>query len=423
MWSDNETETDLLDFSHLVEAVTTIIANDRLLPSTIGVYGDWGSGKSSLLRMIQKKMESDEDVLCLSFNGWLFEGYENAKTALMGAILDEIGKKRGEVVKVTGVFKKLVKSVDVLKMSGWAAKHGIAYAAAGHWGLTATAGIDAWSWLKGLAEKGKDIKAEDLKEFVKEAPKDDEDLRRTIIEFRDDFKELLGETKLRRLVVMIDDLDRCNPDTIIETLEAIKLFLFVPNTVFILGADERLIKYAVRRRFPEFPGGERAEVGRDYLEKLIQFPVRVPPLGRPEMETYIALLFAEISTLTAEQREQARIKSVRRTASQINEVTFNLKVAEELFGADKLPDDLAEGLRLGAQLAKVLTVGLNGNPRQGKRFLNTLLMRISMAKSRGVELKRRILAKLMLLEYFKPEFFKVLATAQVQENGRPKLIG
>jgi hypothetical protein len=53
-------------------------------------------------------------------------------------------------------------------------------------------------------------------------------------------------------------------------LEAIKLFLFVPRQFFILGADERLIEYAVRRRFPELPGSD-AEVGRDYLEKLFKY--------------------------------------------------------------------------------------------------------------------------------------------------------
>ena len=61
------------------------------------------------------------------------------------------------------------------------------------------------------------------------------------------------------------------------------------------------MKYAVRRRFPELPG-ERAEVGRDYLEKLVQFPVRIPPLGRAEMETYINLLFAEKAGLSKEDR-------------------------------------------------------------------------------------------------------------------------
>ena len=84
MWSDNESNLDLLGCSHLVRAVTTVINNELLLPATIGVFGDWGSGKSSLMKMVEFELSGSHDVLVLSFNGWLFEGYEDAKTALMG---------------------------------------------------------------------------------------------------------------------------------------------------------------------------------------------------------------------------------------------------------------------------------------------------------------------------------------------------
>ena len=69
-----------------------------------------------------------------------------------------------------------------------------------------------------------------------------------IEDFHKDFTQLLAETKIKRLIVFIDDLDRCNPDTVIETLEAIKLFLYVDGTVFIISADERLIEYSVRQK-------------------------------------------------------------------------------------------------------------------------------------------------------------------------------
>src|SRR5660397_114055 len=88
---------------------------------------------------------------------------------------------------------------------------------------------------------------------------------RNVMGFREDFKELLEEAEIERLVVLIDDLDRCLPPTIIQTLEAIKLFLSVGNVAFVIGADERLVHYAVRERFPELPG-DRVDVGRDYLE-------------------------------------------------------------------------------------------------------------------------------------------------------------
>lgn len=84
MWSDNEAELDLLGFQHLKNAVCAIIRDDTLLPATIGVFGDWGSGKSSLLQLVRPELGSDRDTLVLSFNGWLFEGYEDAKSALMG---------------------------------------------------------------------------------------------------------------------------------------------------------------------------------------------------------------------------------------------------------------------------------------------------------------------------------------------------
>jgi predicted KAP-like P-loop ATPase len=90
MWSDNETEVDLLRFQYLASAVIKIVKTPHLLPTTIGVFGDWGSGKSSLLKIVEKELVSDPAIMCLSFNGWLFEGFEDAKTALMGTILDEI---------------------------------------------------------------------------------------------------------------------------------------------------------------------------------------------------------------------------------------------------------------------------------------------------------------------------------------------
>lgn len=94
MWKDSETELDFLDFDYLIEILKDIIEDESLLPSSIGVYGDWGSGKSSLIRMSMKEFEAKDDTVCLVFNGWLFEGYEDAKTALIGTILDTIQSKR-----------------------------------------------------------------------------------------------------------------------------------------------------------------------------------------------------------------------------------------------------------------------------------------------------------------------------------------
>lgn len=424
MWSDNETDIDLLGFEHLANAVVSIIKRDDLLPATIGVYGDWGGGKSSLLKIVQKQLEEEEGVIVLSFNGWLFEDYENAKTALMGSILEELLNHRKILPEVHDKIKKLLKRVNGFKLAAGVGKIALGLST-GIAPLVASGGWDFLSIFSQLKGNAKDAKFAELKDAIEEKNKKEEEeeanRRRQIREFRKDFAELLDESKISKLVIIIDDLDRCLPDTIIDTLEAIKLFLFVKNTAFILGADEFLVKYAVRKRFPELPG-ERAEVGRDYLEKLVQFPVRVPPLGRAAMETYIALLFTDLAPeLNAEQRRQARDHAIKTNSENFSSVNFNLTIAQELFG-NELPNALKEQLTIAARIAPVLASGLKGNPRQCKRFLNTLLMRLEMAAFRKVELQQRVLAKLMLLEYFKPESFRRLADLQAEQNGQPREI-
>lgn len=418
MWSDNESTHDLLGFQHLADGVCALIHNESLLPITIGVFGDWGSGKSTLLGIVKTELEKDEKTLVLQFNGWLFEGYEDAKTALMGSILDAVTSNRKLEEKAVGIASRLLKRVNWMRVAGAGLKYAFAFAAGGPAGVGITAGADAVTMAKEAAAKlGKDYSPEEAARFLKDDP--GQNVIRGVRDFRDDFAELLKATDIKRLVVMVDDLDRCNPATVIETLEAIKLFLFVPHTAFVLGADERLVRYAVRKRFPELEQpGERIEVGTQYLEKLVQFPIRIPPLGHTEIETYINLLFTGVTQgLPPGHFEKARLAAVNSSAGVLRGVNFNHGVAEALFGS--VPQGLAENLALAQRLAPVLTAGLSGNPRQCKRFLNTLLVRGRMAKSRQVDLTQTVLAKLMLVEYFRPEWFKRLAELQAAQDGRP----
>src|SRR3546814_13240077 len=96
--------------------------------------------------------------------------------------------------------------------------------------------------------------------------------------FREEFEELLRRADIDRLVVLVDDLDRCLPETAIETLEAIRLFLFVPKAAFVIAADEGMIEYAVRQPFPDLPvAAGPAPEPRTPLAKPSPVPVRLPP--------------------------------------------------------------------------------------------------------------------------------------------------
>lgn len=413
MWNDNESLSDYIDYSHLLKAVTTIIDTENLLPCSIGIYGDWGSGKSSLMRMVEQKYEGDSDILVIKFNGWLFEGYEDAKSVLMGRIVDEIISQREFSEKAIKYAAKLLKRVDWIKVAGSSVKYGMSFLTLGPVGLAGVSLADTMS-------KMKDVDYENyIKEKQDKSEDSDETLRSNIQEFHKNFEALIEETKIKKIIVFIDDLDRCSPDTIIGTLEAIKLFLFTKKTAFVIGADERLIKYAVKRRFPEVPG-ENLEVGRDYLEKLIQYPIRIPPLNKIELTTYVNLLFSQLYSTNAEEFEKIRDKVMQAKITKGFDFTLDQSNISDFFTPGN--PDFDDAIALCSQIIPVLNTGLNGNPRQAKRFLNTMLIRISMASAKGINLKRRMLAKLMLLEYFKPETFTHFHDIQAGNNGEISLI-
>lgn len=407
MWNDSESSSDFIDFQHYVAAISGIVDNESLLPCSIGVFGDWGSGKSSLMKMVEEKYSDVEDTLVISFNGWLFEGYEDTKTILMSRIVDEVVNHRKLGEKGIKLAAKLLQRIDIMKLSKFGIKHGLGFLTMGPAGTAVVGANDAIKQLS-LADYEGILKKES------EVENPDDNLKSSIHHFRENFEELLSETRLDKVVVLIDDLDRCSYDTVIATLEAIKLFLFAKNTAFVLGADERLIKHAVRRRFPEIPG-ENAEVGRDYLEKLIQHPIRIPPLSEQELTVYLNLLFVSLHVDIGEF-EFVREKVI----SGKNEDPFGFSFTLDNVGqylTDAPSEALKEALSLSAQVVPSLTVGLNGNPRQAKRFLNALLNRCKMAEEKKQTLNKRVLAKLMLLEYFKPQMFEALYKEQAENGG------
>src|SRR5436309_15699021 len=103
MWPDNETTVDLLGFKVHAGLIRSVVTDPLVLPVVLGVFGDWGGGKSSIMKMLERDMGADEyqDIVCLYFNGWMFEGTEDAKTAILSSILIQLGehKRFGPKVK------------------------------------------------------------------------------------------------------------------------------------------------------------------------------------------------------------------------------------------------------------------------------------------------------------------------------------
>ncbi len=428
MWTDNVTDLDFLGFDVHANLIKELIKDEKMLPLTIGLFGDWGSGKSSILEVLKGEIEKEPKTACLYFNGWVFEGYDDAKAALLEAILKEFEdeKKFGDEIKDD--IRKLIKSVNWMRVIGFGMKNIALPAAAAYMtgGLSLIPQLvnglkDAANNPDELVAKIKGHDAEGfLKQFVKES--EDNDKFDVVRKFRDDFEELLKKSKIDKLVIIIDDLDRCLPDRIIDNLEAIKLFLNVKNTAFVIGADPRIVRHAIEYRYKDKIIDTNAEntndrIVNDYLEKLIQIPYSLPKLSDSEVETYITLLFCENDLESADDFNKV-LDAFKKFREEERYSVFDFAKVKDAVGVASKTEKLEQNVSLIAKLSPIISESLYGNPRQIKRFLNTFMLRKKLATVANIkDFKDDILAKLMILEYAEPKLFEILYNWQISNHG------
>lgn len=427
MWTDNITDKDFLGFDVHASLIKELLEDEKMLPVTIGLFGDWGSGKSSILKVLKNEFEKENKTACLYFNGWVFEGYDDAKAALLETILKELEdeKKFGDGLKDD--IKKLYKSVNWMRVIGFSLKNIALPTAAAYM----TGGL---SLIPQLAEGLKNstsnpdelitnLKGDNAEEFIKKFINETEepDSFDVVRKFRDDFEKLLGKSKIEKLVIIIDDLDRCLPDRIIDNLEAIKLFLNVKNTAFIIGADPRIVRHAIEYRYRDKivdinAKNKNVRVVDDYLEKLIQIPYNLPKLSDSEVETYITLLFCEKDLDPVDFNKTLEAFKIFREKDRYS--VFNFSRVKEALEDNSKTKDLEDNVSLIAKLSPIISSSLYGNPRQIKRFLNTFMLRKKLATiAKITDFKDHILAKLMILEYAEPTLFEELYNWQISNQG------
>ena len=420
--SDNETKVDMINNKAIARTIVELIKESEEHPISIGIHGDWGAGKSSVLEMVEDEFVSESDIECIKFNGWKHQGFEDAKIALMSAIVSSLVEKRKLSVVCGEKVKKVWKNINWLNVAK----------TTGNIALAATTGVPAIGLLDGAVKMLKSNISDSEKientidkigNFLNEAKVfEDTSVTKEFQEFQKSFIELLEESSVKKLVILIDDLDRCLPEVTIETLEAIRLFMFSNSTAFVIAADEIMIEYAVKKHFPDLIDGEKNNVGKEfskrYLEKLIQVPFRLPALGEIESEMYITLLLIGSKLRDNDDRFQKLLecaiekmkKPWKNNGFTIQEITLALGEQYE---------DVKNEITISTQIGGVLANHTYGNPRKIKRFINMLLLREKIAKARGFgdEVQLPILAKLMLAEYFLSGFYKEISS-QTDDSGK-----
>ena len=211
--------------------------------------------------------------------------------------------------------------------------------------------------------------------------------------FRNEFGELL--TKLgRTMVVFVDNLDRCLPTQTIHTLEALRLFLFMESSAFVVAADEDMVRHSVSQHFRD---ADTRHV-KDYLDKLIQVPVRVPRLGVAEIRAYLLMLFTTASSVNTAGVEKLRTRLEANLRLSWKESPLTIDDALSVLGEEgkelRNSFDIADrvaGLLAGAPLVE-------GNPRIVKRMLNVVRLRSRIAERREMPVDEQMVAKFALFE-------------------------
>lgn len=403
MWLDNASDIDILFYEPYARIIADIAKNTEYNPLTIGVFGLWGAGKSTLLNLIEEKLKGQDKIICVNVNAWMFESCEDAKTAIMEALLQELR----EVVPTEEVKNKIGKLLNKVDLFRFGTKSAATLASVVAGLATGNPMAILASTVSDIANTANTIKntanvIQSIKDDCYFTDNDEGNSINSIRNFRKDFSDSLKNDDIENVVIMIDDLDRCSPERIIEILEVIKLFLAVERTTFIIAADENVIKYSIRKKYPPMNEFD-VELDKEYIEKIIQLPIYIPELSTKDIQNYLLLLVAQNYLETESFKtlinkiidEKLIVSGDIITLDKISTLINNMKLTWK----NGNQTSFSTTAQIIDEIRGIVASTLKGNPRQAKRFLNTFITKCQLAKIYyGTEFDNAILAKLLVLQ-------------------------
>ena len=316
---------DPLDFERLAADLTgLILASRNRTPFTVGIKGDWGAGKSSLMRRLDQRLEGHEEVVRVWFNAWTSERGDT----LEGMIKSVLAKLDPSILRRSARNRNLITGVRVF--------------------TTLAAGL---------------LRSSNVVDALWERASIDPKARN---ELRDVFdaamRDWLAKTPSglgsRLLVVFVDDLDRCSPDSVFQVFEAMKLYLDAPGLAFVVGYDETVVSEAIleQKKF------SKSVTSQLYLDKVVQIEYSVPQPDEGAVRAFVD-----------------RLTSASGTAA--------------------LVDDSARSL---------IVQGSDRNPRRLKRFINAFVLEHALEPEAADVDPQTLIRELILRTYFQ-EFVRLYA--------------
>jgi hypothetical protein len=327
---DSPSAKPSLGFGATASALAQII-RDSPPRFAVGIFGNWGSGKTTLMQEIERNL--GQTVVSVEFNAWRYEREPQLLIPLLdtvrGALVEwAAGKDADTRERVRTVARKVGRIIRSL-----------------------AAGLSGEVGLPGAVKVTYDVgKSIDTLTMSGEPEQPQSLYVAAFRELSQAFADLVAQG-MTKIVIFVDDLDRCLPDNALDVIESMKLFFDLPGFVFVVGLDEDVVQRAVRTRFPETSGlsagaaearaelaiTPEAQLARDYVEKIFQVPYRLPPMVAEQLNDLLEAMYNE---------------------------------------ADLPPGQLEDFRKRVAEHLKHVAVRGQINPREVKRFLNTYTLQM-----------------------------------------------
>lgn len=340
----DEIARDRLGFAPLVVALRRFLNNpDTSAPVVLSINGPWGSGKSSVMKMLSRELQRTGRFRIVWFNAWQYHHEEQILAAFLQKIARELSEQLGPVFTLKlglARFKHAGLAWQTSVLGLVAGVIALAFHSSFRHALmeipTQAPGSNLYTKLLGLLLGGGLASA--LKPFrvqfarLLEAVTPSRPVR-SIDEFTREFglyREAIGD---RKFLFLIDDLDRCQPDRVVDVLKAVNLIITSANeasnsSFFVLGYDQRYISDAVELHFHELieaakkngqsDNGERFST--HYLKKMVTLSLSVPKVTQGQVQSLIEQIDEEQSHVPDSSHSLAAL--ARRIQKAVTEPTF-----------------------------------------------------------------------------------------------------
>jgi hypothetical protein len=270
---DDPAKTPGLHFGDYASALSEMIVHSQA-DFAVGVFGGWGSGKTTLMRTIKRELATDPSVVTVWFTAWRYEKEPHLIVPLIDVLREELDARAAETAQDGGAARR-------------------AAAAMGRAGRAFLAGLTLSAGLPGVAVTWEPHKvSESLKSDAASGAEPLSFYHAGFAMLRDAIKDFSADGA-RRIVVFVDDLDRCLPANALDVLESMKLFFDEPGFIFVVGLDQAITERAVAYKYRMEPGRRDDELqvtpvsGTDYVKKIFQVPFVLPSISSDLLQDYL----------------------------------------------------------------------------------------------------------------------------------------